>query len=524
MKKTSYLLLISAIFITHLLINYQILSRSQTIRICDEAYKITQGLEYCQELLSLPNTNIIEKFDSILSLDSHPHLFELTEAVSWKILDITKIGYKDRLKDINLMILVTNALFLLILIISIYGIGSILYNKNIGLLAALLTSIFPLIFGQSRNAMLDFPLTAMISLSIYLLLKTNGFRSISYSIFTGISLGLSQLTKEAAIIFIFAPLIYYFLKAYATAKKKKVILNFMITVLVFIAISAIVYLRPSNQNVFKTYFDKIYYIRNNPEPLYYFEVFVNIIGPYTLILSLPLLLSYLVNFKRREKLFFFWFFVPLILFNLSPNKSPRFILPILPAFSLIVIQEIFNNNLAKITKRIICFVFIIISILQYVLFNCGFLGKEYPGHFLDEGILSVKKDPYLHDASTLLDIFKKERAAMKNPRKVSLLFFIFLPQLYYFIEMNGFQVNCPLESDAADAKQIFNCGDIAQDVLNADYIIDSMPIYPFPEYHQKAVSCLRDSFSKYRDKFKMIAGIKTFNGYDIYVYRNINID
>lgn len=522
MKKASYALLILAILISHLLINYQILNRSKAIRVCDEAYRISYGFLLYQELFSLSNTNIIEKFDCILSLDKgqgHPHLFEFTEAVSWKILDAMKI----RDKEIDLMILVTNSLFLLILIISIYGIGSILYNKNIGLLAALLTSVFPLVFGQSRNAMLDFPLTAMISLSIYLLLKTNGFCSILYSIFAGISFGLSQLTKEAAIIFIFAPPIYYFLKSYATAKKKKIILNFMITVLVFAAVSAIVYLRPSNQHVFKTYFSKIYYIRHSADPLYYFNIFIKIIGPYILVLSLPLLLSYLVNFKKREKLFFFWFFVPIILFSLSYNKSPRFILPAFPAFSLIVIQEIFNNNLAKIIKRIICFVFIFVAILQYALFNCGFLDKDSTVNFIDMGILSIKKDPYLHDTSMLLDILTKEKAAMKYPRRINVLFLFFVPQFHFFIKMHGFDIGCSLDADEVDAtKEPFDC---EEKIVHADFIIvDGMPMYPFPMHHRRTVSCLRDNFSKYRDKFKMIADIKTFDGHNIYVYKNINID
>jgi hypothetical protein len=522
MKKASYTLLLSAIFISHLLINYQILSRSQAIRVSDEAHRIFYVLRYYQELLSSSNTGIIKKFDCILSLDKgqgHPHLFEFTAAVSWKILDALKIRYKDMLKDINLMILVTNSLFLLILIISMYRIGSILYNKNIGLLSALFTSIFPLVFGQSRNAMLDFPLMAMISLSIYLLLRTNGFCSILYSIFVGVSLGLSQLTKESAIIFIFAPLIYYFLKSYAAVKKKKVILNFMITILVFTAVSAILYLRPSNQHIFKTYFCKIYYIRNNPDFLYYFKAFKEIIGPYILVLSLPLLLSYFANFKKREKLLFFWFFVPIILFTVSPNRSFRFILPVFPAFSLIIIQEIFNNNLAKLTKRIICFVFIFFSILQYALFNCGFLGKNTI-HYLEQGILSVKKDPYLHDASTLLDILKEKRAAMENSRITTSLFLFHVPQFSHFIAMHGFNINSPLESDKVDASNYpFDC---AQDVLNADYIIDSVPMYPFFEHHQKTVSCLRDNFTKYKDNFKMIAEIKVFDGHVIQVYENTN--
>ena len=521
MKKTYYILLILATFFSHVFINYQILNNSQVIRVHDEHNRIRQGLVYYKELFSLSNTNIIKKFNSILYLDkaqAHPHLFELVEAVTWKVLEGLKIGYNNILKDIDLMILVTNSLFLLILLFSIYGIGSVLYNQGIGLLSALFISTFPLIFGHSRIAMLDFSLTAMISLSIYLLLKTSGFQSILYSVFTGISFGLSQLTKEAAIIFIFTPLIYYFIKSYIAVKKNKVILNFMITVLLFVAIAAIVYLNPINQDIFKIYFGKICYIRGAPDPLYYFKNFKKIIGPYILVLSLPFLLSYLVNLKNREKLLFFWFFIPIILFSLSQNKALRFILPVLPGFSLIVIQEIFNNNLTKKIKGIICFVFILASILQYALFNSGFLNKQFTGDYLSEGILFVTKDPYLDDASRLLSIFEDEKAYMKRPTK--LLFLDNINKFVSFLRFFGFDCYSPMEGDIT--RTIINAPfDCDQIIKNHDYIIESVPIYPFPNYFKGRSSCLRDSFAKYRSKFKKVFEIKIFDGHNLYIYKKI---
>ncbi len=520
--KIRYALLILAVIVCHVLVNYQTLNTAQPIRICDESQRILTGRLYYKELFNFSTVNNIKKFGCILSLDKgqgHPHLFEFTEAVSWEILEAMKI----RDNNVNLMILMTNSLFLIILIISTYGIGSIIYNKNIGLLAALLTSIFPLVFGQSRNAMLDFPLTAMISLSIFLLLKTNGFRSILYSILAGVSFGLSQLTKESAIIFIFAPLIYYFLESYISNKKNNTLVNFIITVLIFIVIFSSVYLNPNNHHAFKTYFEKICYAATSLDPLYYFKVFIEITGPYILFLSLPLLLSYILNLKRREKLLLFWFIVPIILFSFSPNKASRFILPVFPAFSLILVQEIFSINISNKAKRIICFIFIFISILQYALFNSGFLDKGTTEMNLNRGILSGKKDTYLHDASVLLDIFKKETLGMANPERVKILFLFFVPQLHHFIMTHGFEVKVPLQPDFVDFnKNPFDCAVVAQSVLDADYIvIEGIPEYSVAAWHQKTVSCLRDNFVKNKDRFKMVSSIKTFDGHDIYVYKKI---
>ena len=66
-----------------------------------------------------------------------------------------------------------NLIFLAILLGSIYGIGKTLYDKKVGLLAAFSVSTFPMVFGLSRLYFLDFALLGMVTLSIYLLIRTD---------------------------------------------------------------------------------------------------------------------------------------------------------------------------------------------------------------------------------------------------------------------------------------------------------------------------------------------------------------
>lgn len=298
----------------------------------------------------------------------------------------------------------------------------------------------------------------------------------------------------------------------------------MITVSVFTALASIAYLRPNSLRAFKTDSDMFFRFWSQPDPLYYAKNLKNFVGPYILVLSLPLLLSYLLNFKKREKLFFYWFIVPVVFFSLSCNKNPRYFLPLLPAFSLILAPEILNNDLAATTRRIFCFVFIFAAILQYTLYNCGFLDKDsrwpYEG-LMNKGIISIKKDPYWDDASKLLDILIREKASMtKDSQRINVLFLFPKPQFSFFISMYGFIVNSPLEGarfPPLDAKEPFDCG---KEISRADFIImDGTPAYPVARHNREKASCLRAAFAGQEDKFMTIADMPAFGSHVIYVYK-----
>jgi len=104
--------------------------------------------------------------------------------------------------------LMSNCVYLGILLCSVYGIGRVLYDRRVGLLAAFLVSFYPVLFAISRLSYVDYALTAMVSLAIYLLLKTDGFRNRKWSLLLGLGLGLGLLTKWPFIAFAGAPVVY----------------------------------------------------------------------------------------------------------------------------------------------------------------------------------------------------------------------------------------------------------------------------------------------------------------------------
>ena len=524
MRRRYYLFLILIILGLHIFLNYQILEKSGFARTDDEGGLIIGGLNYYRMMFLESGNNLIDKLGHISKLygQCHPHFVEFMELSTWKILSLFKI------MGINPMILTINSIFFIILLLSTYKIGSIIYNKNIGIFSAGLISMFPLVFGHSRVMLLDYPLMCMISLGFYLLLKTNKFSSTLYSIFLGIIFGLSQLTKETAFIFILGPLIYYFFKSYSANNKKKMLLNFTITITFFLILSGIVYFRLENLDAFRIYFGKTCFIKKNLDPFYYLKNFIEIVGPFILIASLPLLVQYLVNIKRREKMLLIWFVIPLILFSISPNKAVRFILPILPAFALIVSSEISNINLSKMFKRVFYILLILISILQYAYFNAGILDTKLKNPYFEVGILSIKKDKYSSDAIKLLDIFRKEAKLNSSSANKNILFLFNIGEIHWpfwldiYLHKLPFNAFIFMQTDEVEVRNTYRV-DWREKILMADYIVDKTGVKCRNNCAKHILEGLEEGFVKYRNKFELIADIKlSYDNSTACVYKKVN--
>jgi 4-amino-4-deoxy-L-arabinose transferase-like glycosyltransferase len=107
--------------------------------------------------------------------------------------------------DIALM---RNVLFVAILLLSVYGIGRRFYGEGVGLLGAFLVSTYPILFSTSRMPYVDYSLTAMVALAVYLLVASEGFRHRGYSLGLGLVIGLGILTKWPFVAFAGGPIAY----------------------------------------------------------------------------------------------------------------------------------------------------------------------------------------------------------------------------------------------------------------------------------------------------------------------------
>jgi 4-amino-4-deoxy-L-arabinose transferase-like glycosyltransferase len=91
--------------------------------------------------------------------------------------------------------ILSQAVFLAVLVVSTYGIGKTLWNRRVGLLAAVFVVGTPLLASMFKWYMLDPPLTAMAALALYLLIRSESFSDTRFSLLFGLVCGLGTLTK-----------------------------------------------------------------------------------------------------------------------------------------------------------------------------------------------------------------------------------------------------------------------------------------------------------------------------------------
>jgi 4-amino-4-deoxy-L-arabinose transferase-like glycosyltransferase len=102
----------------------------------------------------------------------------------------------------------TNALYLFVLLGSVFQLGCWLRGWRAGLISAFVCATLPALINYSRDYLLDFPMAAVISVALYTLLRSQLFKDRRYSFAFGISSGLAVLAKAMAIAYL-APLFVY---------------------------------------------------------------------------------------------------------------------------------------------------------------------------------------------------------------------------------------------------------------------------------------------------------------------------
>ncbi|MDD5255833.1 MAG: phospholipid carrier-dependent glycosyltransferase, partial [Candidatus Omnitrophica bacterium] len=278
----------------------------------------------------------------------------------------------------------SNLLFVYMLLGSTYLIGKKLTGDwRTGLYAAFICAMFPMVFAMSGFVMLDLPLTATVTLVFCCLLYTRDFGSLRMSLLFGVSLGVALFTKWTAPFFIVGPLTFAVWHALRPAeerlKKIRNILFALVTAMIFASwwytyqIISAYFIRKDKLEAFLVVGKAI---TEKTLPFYSFDgilYYAQSIFPYqvSLFFSLLFLLGaflFLRSGLRGKVMFALWVLAPYAVFTLIASKSPRYIMPVLPAIALMTALGISRITSVRVRRSIVacsvCF-----GILQYCLLS-----------------------------------------------------------------------------------------------------------------------------------------------------------
>ncbi|USS41781.1 glycosyltransferase family 39 protein [Thermococcus aggregans] len=287
---------------------------------------------------------------------------------------------------------------------SIYKLSKILDIKKSGFLAVLVLLTSPIVLDQSIVFMVDLTLTAMVTVAWYFLLRAEEFKSRKYSILAGITAGLGLLCKWTFPFFIAVPVLYGLIKGFKNncvhkeTLKCEILSNFALFVLVAFVISAWWYL-PN----LKVLIPALLYnsrvsgaLEGDPEVfsfqsiLYYLWVFVNYYLGLLGFVVFTIVLFYVCKERRQNtltNLLLFQLIFSYVLFTLTRNKAPRFLMPIIPLLAMLVSYG--TESLVRQNKKVLSISITVILGISGVFNVLTFLGALQPTSITQSSLIAI---------------------------------------------------------------------------------------------------------------------------------------
>ena len=362
----------------------------------DQGYHLS-NLFKMYNIISNDNVNLPVKIDEILNVTDNyrgPLTYLLTSLKLFFINNSYKVAY------------ISNHIFNIICIISIFELGKLIKDSKTGLWASIFFTFSPLIIKERTDYMIDLSLTSFTIL--YILVLTKWYLSqkkISiYSPLSGITLGLIFLTKPTGIVaFIIPSIILIIQNLKKKISKKDCLLETFIFFFTFLLLILPWFSRhwitiiSSTLNAFKwgvSYQEGLDY--NTLDGwLFYIKKLPNIFGIINLNIIFIIFISCIVNRKNlkllikkfRSKVLIWLSFIILnfyVVVSFMSTKDLRFFMPIYPVIC-IYLSLIFNylnlfffrNNFKNMIMTFSISLSMIIQIQDY------------------DNIVSLKKDSFL---------------------------------------------------------------------------------------------------------------------------------
>ena len=118
-----------------------------------------------------------------------------------------------------------NSVYLGVIILSTYGIGSLIHDRRTGLMAAFLVSCYPFLSYVSRTPMIDTMLTAAVVLAYYLFLKSKNFEDRFFSLMFAVVFAGGMMVKWTFLFFIL-PAVFLGLVGSKPVGPKRILIQF----------------------------------------------------------------------------------------------------------------------------------------------------------------------------------------------------------------------------------------------------------------------------------------------------------
>jgi len=215
---------------------------------------------------------------------------------------------------------------------AVYLLGRRLAGSTEGVVAAVVFGCAPFVVFSALRFQLDLPLAAMVALALFVVLQTDGFTRLGWSLAAGVVFGLGMLTKPPFAAYVVVPVL---LVAASSDRRRRGAAYAALAILVGAALSVPWYgprlfglLPQISARSFKQAAES-----GHPDPLtatallFYPTWLTPELGTLAVLL---LLVGLGVAVVRRQCIAIATLLAPIVLFSLLQNKNLRYMLPVLP--------------------------------------------------------------------------------------------------------------------------------------------------------------------------------------------------
>lgn len=236
-------------------------------------------------------------------------------------------------------------LSLVLFLLSVYGLTwEWTHRRSTALLATFLATIPPLMAHFSRIYDLDFPLTALVTASVYVLVRSRRFRNRPWAIAFGILAAMGLLTKWTYGLFIIGPLIAYL---WTQPERPRFPWNVWKIMLVSLTIAAgiampwyalhgIEVLTSSVETRFNGFSVPVENLMSLANVLYYPGQIVHGMTWLLALLGLAGIVTAFIRRRTHDKMLLGWILLPYLLMTfLIYSKESRYVLPLYPALAIL---------------------------------------------------------------------------------------------------------------------------------------------------------------------------------------------
>jgi len=431
--------------------------------------------------------------------------------------------------------IMTNIIFMIIMTITVKKIGELIFNEDVGLLAAILILTFPVILQHSVIYYIDLPLTALTSLGIYTLLKTDFFTNYRGSIVFGICFGLGMLTKWTYIFFLIGPLLYSIFVMIQNRPDKRGsnssngVRNFLLFSLAALITFGVYYIPIISQLIKETLKYSSGPLTHGPASVFSIEslgfyiiaLWENMVTPPDVMLTAAGIVLFLRSGNKHKLLMVIWLAVPYLIFTfLIQTKAMRFMMPSLIPMALIIAYAVITVSQLNVFSREYNYGKFLIALIL-VVFGAGFI-SEY-SILRNEIITDSKEDWKVNEIITVV----------KNEMMINYTFtgepmylaaipdheFINGQTLRYYAAMQKLPLNViKLQDYSGNAEKKF-----ALQFDKYDYILTKSRDNIVKPAFQQSVDNMNKYFHSRINNFKCLKTFREPDGSDVYLYKKLTL-